>query len=118
MKRLMLAIIMCMCINPTTGMAAMVTESLPWGWDYSDEAEAEITGFIIYQLTGTLPEKAVISNIPKTARMATGTITYDNAVVNRFYIRAYNDSNPDSIEYSGPSNTYRMHVAPGRFKKR
>jgi len=82
------------------------------------ESEAEITGFEIYQLVGTLPEKAVISKIPATARFATGPITYDNAKVNRYYIRAYNNSNPEAIEFSGPSNTYRQHVAPGQFKRK
>jgi hypothetical protein len=116
-KRVLIALLLCLMV-PVSAMAAMVTESLSWTWDYSVEAETEITGFTIYQVTGTLPEKAVIQKIPKTARTATGMITYDNAVVNRFYIRAYNDSNPDSIEYSGPSNTYRLHVAPGQFRKR
>lgn len=117
MKRILITLLFCL-LMPVAAMAAIVTESIPWGWTYDAVNEAEITGFTIYQVTGTLPEKAVISNIPPTARFATGEITYDNSVVNRYYIRAYNDTDPTAIEYSGPSNTYRMHVAPGKFRKK
>lgn len=116
MRRLLVALFLCMM--PAIASAVSVTENLSFSWSYDAESEAEITGFEIYQLVGTLPEKAVISKIPATARFATGPITYDNAKVNRYYIRAYNDSNPEAIEFSGPSNTYRQHVAPGQFKRK
>jgi len=116
MKKWMLLLLLLLAI-PAMVSAGMITKSETFSWSYTAEAEAEITGFEIYQLVGTLPEKAVISKIPKTARIATGTITYDTGTVTRFYIKAYNDANPDAIEFSGPSNTVRIHATPGNFKR-
>jgi hypothetical protein len=115
MKRLLFALML--CLVPVVAQTATVTRSIHFSWSYTAEAEAEITGFIIYQLVGTDPEKAVISDIPKTARFATGPITYDNGRTNRFYIRAIDASDPLNIDRSDPSNTVKMVVAPGQFKK-
>jgi len=110
-------LLIALLVIPAMASAGMITKSETFSWSYTAEAEAEITGFEIYQLVGTLPEKAVISKIPKTARIATGTITYDTGSLNRFYIKAYNDSDTNAIEFSGPSNTVRIHATPGNFKR-
>lgn len=115
MKQILIALLL--CLLPVMVQAATVTKTVPFGWVYTAEAEEDITGFEIYQLVGVLPEKAVISNIPKTARFAAGPITYDNGIVNRFYIRALNKTDPLNIEYSDPSNTVRFLASPGQFKR-
>jgi len=109
--------VLVVCLIPVFVLAGTITKSETFGWTYTAEAEAEITGFEIYQLVGAGAEKAVISNIPKTARFATGTITYDTGTINRFYIKALNASDPLNIEYSGPSNTVRLLASPGQFKR-
>lgn len=81
MKRLFIALFI--FITPAIANAVMVTENISFSWSYDAESEAEITGFEIYQLIGTLPEKAVISKIPPSARFAAGPITYDNEKVSR-----------------------------------
>ena len=115
MKRILIAMIL--CLVPTFALAGTITKSTSFSWSYTAESEEEITGFEIYQLVGTLPEKVAIGDIPKTARFATGIITYDNGTVNRFYIRAINDSDPQNLERSDPSNTVRFLASPGQFKK-
>jgi hypothetical protein len=116
MKRFIFTVLFVLLV-PVIGFAGTTTKTQTFGWTYTAEEEAEITGFVIYQLVGTSPEKAVISNIPKTARFATGTITYDNGAVNRFYIRAVNNTDTNNIEYSDPSNTVRFLASPGQFKR-
>jgi len=115
MRRLILMLVL--VLSPALLHAGTITRSETFGWTYTPEAEAEITGFEIYQLVGAGAEKAIISNIPKTARFATATITYDNGTINRFYIKALNASDPLNIEYSGPSNTVRLLASPGQFKR-
>lgn len=117
LKKIICGIAICLMI-PALSLAGTVTKSETFGWTYSDEAEAEITGYEIYQVSGVLPETVAIGEIPKSARFATGTITYDNGTVNRFYIRAINKNLVDgTVERSDPSNVVRFLATPGQFKK-
>ena len=105
---------------PASIQSAVITRSLSFAWTYTTTDEADITGFEICQfsppaLIGAAP--AVINDIPKTARFATGSITYDNARPQRFFIRAIDDTDPAAIEKSDPSNVIKLIVTPGQFKR-
>ena len=116
LKKVLCCLALCLMV-PAFAYAGTVTRSETFGWTYSDESEAEITCYEIYQYTNTSPERVVIGEIPKSARFATGPITYDNGTVNRFYIRALNRLPDGTVERSDPSDVVRFLATPGQFKR-
>jgi len=120
MKKFLLVIVMlCMASGAN---AATITRTLPFSWTYDVADEAEITGFEICIFSADATEQnavVAIGNIPKTARFATGPVTYDMAKTQKLFIRAVSvdPSDPTLIEKSGPSNMIRLLIAPGKFRK-
>jgi len=117
MKKILFLAIISLLAVPMISQARTITKSESFSWTYTPEAEAEITGYTIFMLEGGNPEKEAIVNIPKSARFATGPVTYENGSVTKFYIKAYNDSDPTNIEWSGLSDVVRIHATPGNFKR-
>ena len=121
MKRI-LVIVVALLTFPTLLNAATITKTLSFGWTYTAAEEAEITGFEICNYAGVVPiDSAVVAigDIPKTARFATGMVTFDDKVTQRFFIRAIAVDPADStiIDRSEPSNVVRLLIVPSRFRR-
>jgi len=86
--------------------AAIVTKTLKVDWDYAAAEEASITGFRVYDRSGTV----VIDNVAPNLRTATASYTFDDAIIQAFHLVAFNAEG----QLTTPSNIYT--VAP-RFKQ-
>jgi len=120
MKKLLIVIVM-LCMASAAN-AATITRTMSFSWTYDALDEAEITGFEICIFPSGISEDAAtvaIGNIPKTARFATGPVTYDMAKTQKLFIRAVSVDPIDAtlIERSGPSNIIRLLISPAKFKK-
>ena len=94
--------VLSMVLLSVPAMAAPKTVQLTAEWSFPVEAEAEITGYEIYDANNVV----VISNIAKTARAVVMTITFDGKSPQAFYMRAVDATDPANVEYSGNSNVY------------
>jgi len=121
MKKLLLVIVM-LCMA-SAASAATITRTMSFSWTFDAIEEAEITGFEICMFpSGTALEESaavVIGNIPKSARGATGSITYDTAKTQKLFIRAVavDPIDPTLIERSGASNMIRLLISPTKFRR-
>jgi len=117
-----LVLVIALLTFPTLLQAATITKTLSFGWTYTAAEEAEITGFEICNYAGIVTQDnavVVIGGIPKSARGATGLVTFDDKVTQRFFIRAVSVDpvDPTIIDRSEPSNVVRLLISPSRFKR-
>lgn len=116
MKKTLITLVILLIVCATPVFAAMVTKTWTGTWTFDAAQQPNIQGFRIYNQEG----KVLLDNIAPNLRTASAPITYDDTVIQAFYMVAFGTegrvSNPSNMIIFKPALGIIQGVGTFEFK--